>query len=934
MTERAGKGENFLGHSGSKGGDVSAGNLRILATVLGLLLGGAALEWPGALLGAAVGYLLASQLQLSDKVRQLESQLQHLARSLPPTAQAAPAPSITRAKAPLAQEVEAGVTEPAMARGMVQPPYGLGDPEPGEEFLFEAEPAEPAVAYSAPSTTSAPWQPSAAAEPGLLRRFFTGGNLLVKVGVVVLFFGVAFLLKYAAEHTQIPIELRLVAVVLGGCALIALGWRLRLSRDRYAQVLQGGGIGILYLTVFAALRLYQLLSPTLALLVLAAMAALAAALAVRQNAPALAILGATGGFLAPILTSTGSGSHVQLFSYYALLNLGILSVAWFKAWRPLNLLGFAFTFVISGVWGYRYYQPAYFSSVEPFLLLFFLFYVAAAVLYALRQPPELKGLADGSLIFGTPLIAAALQAALVQDFDYGMAWSALGLGLFYLGLGLALRRAHGRSLAQLVEAFLALGVIFASLAIPLAFDGRWTSAAWAVEGAGILWLGVRQARLAPRVLGLLLQLGAGMFFLLDPPVPGLWPLLNTAFLGGVLLSAGGLLSAFWLARGQGVLQRAEGSLPLLLLVWGLAWWYITGINEIDQHSNRAWQLGFGLIFCAGSALAQEWVGDRLGWRGLRHSALMLLPILGLSLGLTALGREHPSSHGGWFGWPLAVVAQYLILHWRRELPPWLELQHGATLWLLVFGSAWETSWQLERLIPGAGVWPLLPWGLAPAVAVLLIARVSARNAWPVERLHRVYLLTGAAPLALAAWGLGLFLNLSSSGNPWPLPYLPLLNPLDISLGIIHAALLGYWLQLRRDRLLSPLSLPPAGFGLLFGLSAWLWLSAVVVRTVHHWGPVPFTQSALYASVLLQAALALTWSLAALATMVWATRRGLRPLWLAGAALLGLVVIKLFLVDLSGTATLARIVSFLGVGSLLLLIGYLAPVPPSQTGRTP
>ena len=907
---------------------MSAGNSRILAAVLGLLLGGAALEWPGALLGAAVGYLLASQLQLSDKVRQLESQLQHLARSrpLPPTAEAAPAPSMTRAKLPLAPKVEAGALDPVMARDRVQPPYDLGAPEPDEEFLFEAEPAAPAVKYSAPSPASAPWQP----EPGLLQRFFTGGNLLVKVGVVVLFFGVAFLLKYAAEHTQIPIELRLVAVVLGGCALIALGWRLRTNRSSYAQVLQGGGVGILYLTVFAALRLYQLLPPTLALLVLAAMAALAAALAVLQNAPALALLGATGGFLAPILTSTGSGSHVQLFFYYALLNLGILGVAWFKAWRPLNLIGFAFTFVISGFWGYRYYQPAFFSSVEPFLILFFLFYVAAAVLYALRQPPQLKGLADGTLIFGTPLIAAALQAALVQDFDYGMAWSALALGLFYLGLGSALLRVHGRSLAQLVETFLVLGIIFASLAIPLAFDGRWTSAAWAVEGAGILWLGVRQARLAPRLLGLLLQLGAGIFFLLDPPAPGLWPLLNTACLGGLLLSASGLLSAFWLTRGQGVLQRAEGSLPLLLLVWGLAWWYITGVNEIDQHSNRVWQLGFGLVFCAGSALAQELVGVRLDWRGLRHSALMLLPILGLSLGLTALGREHPSSHGGWFGWPLAVVAQYLILHWRRELPPWLELQHGATLWLLVFGSAWETSWQLGRLIPGAGVWPLLPWGLAPAVALLLIARVNAKNAWPVERLHRIYLLTAAAPLALAAWGLSLFLNLSSSGNPWPLPYLPLLNPLDISLGIIHGALLGYWLQLRRDGLLSLLSLPPAGFGLLFGLSAWLWLSAVVVRTVHHWGPVPFTQSALYASVLLQAALALTWSLAALATMVWATRRGLRPLWLAGAALLGLVVIKLFLVDLSGTATLARIVSFLGVGSLLLLIGYLAPVPPSRT----
>ena len=88
-----------------------------------------------------------------------------------------------------------------------------------------------------------------------------------------------------------------------------------------------------------------------AFVLLLAVAALSAVLAVLQDSLALAVLGAAGGFLAPILASTGDGSHVALFSYYAVLNGGILAIAWFKSWRLLNVTGFAFTFGIATVWG-------------------------------------------------------------------------------------------------------------------------------------------------------------------------------------------------------------------------------------------------------------------------------------------------------------------------------------------------------------------------------------------------------------------------------------------------------------------------------------------------------------------------------------------------------------------------------------------------------
>ena len=228
------------------------------------------------------------------------------------------------------------------------------------------------------------------------------------------------------------------------------------------------------------------------LVLLAAMAIFSAMLAVLQDSRSLAAVGVSGGFLAPILASTGGGSHVMLFSFYALLNFGILVVAWYKAWRVLNLLGFAFTFVIGLTWGARYYRPELFASTEPFLILFFVFYVAIAVLFALRQEATIQSRVDGTLVFGTPLIAFGLQTALVRDFEYGAAFSALALSSFYLLLAKVLFAKGRDNVPFLCETFIALGVVFGTLAIPLALDGHWTAAAWALEG------GHRLGRCAPK----------------------------------------------------------------------------------------------------------------------------------------------------------------------------------------------------------------------------------------------------------------------------------------------------------------------------------------------------------------------------------------------------------------------------------------------------
>jgi uncharacterized membrane protein len=112
-----------------------------------------------------------------------------------------------------------------------------------------------------------------------------------------------------------------------------------------------------------------------------------------------------------------------------------------------------------------------------------------------------------------------------------------------------------------------------------------------------------------------------------------------------------------------------------------------------------------------------------------------------------------------------------------------------------------------------------------------------------------------------------------------------------------------------------------------GSITFLWLNGALLRTLHHWAAVPFDFDAMMQSMLVQASLSIFWSVLALCIMLAATRLRVRPLWLIGAGLMAVVVVKLFFVDLSNIGGIERVVSFIGVGVLMLVIGYVSPVPP-------
>ncbi|MGU7779351.1 DUF2339 domain-containing protein [Burkholderia sp. PU8-34] len=946
----------------------------------------------GALLGGTVGFCVGHALRERKPNP-----------AIPDPLALSPAPPVTLAErvARLEATVDTLTREIATLRGQLagvksaaSAPASDASARPASQAPLQ--PVADAAQAATPATTpaaSSPASPPAKHEPDLVERAFRaardwllGGNTVVRVGIIVLFFGVAFLLKYAADNNLLPIEFRLAGTALGATALLAVGWRVAARRPAYGLVLQGGGIGVLYLTVFAATKLYALLPVGAAFPLMVAICALSAFLAVKQNALPLAFMGSAGGFLAPVLLTTGTGSHVALFSYYALLNAGIFAIAWFKAWRPLNLLGFVFTFSIGSAWGVTAYRPEFFASTEPFLLLFFLMYVGIALLYAAQRELALKHYVDGTLVFGTPIVATALQAALVKNMPFGLAWSAVALSAFYVVVAAWLARRRER-LRLLFEATLALAVIFATLAVPLAFSGPTTSAAWAIEGAAIVWVGVRERRLAPFGFGLLMQVAAaGAFFagmLGEADTAAVLPVLNSPYLATLLIALAGLFTGWWLhARAEARAWHAWiPEIGVAAASWGLLWWLCGGAREIlvyaghhvDAHPDRFTTDTLALFVAATAGLAHA-ARRKLAWPLAEWPAYALAPVLSLFVLRAFDAHEAPLSGLGAIVWPVVVAACYALL-WRQsfewtpasaspkgtsvgthrdtdaspagpsfDAPPErtssvaprmaaasdasvLAPLHTLMFWNVSGLLSLEGYWRLRAYVP-EGAWSWSAWAYGFGLLLLLVSGVGTRLRWPVARFPRAYQLWGAAPLAALLW-LWSIASVSSDGDASPLFWLPLLNPLDVAQLLIFVAI-ATWL--RRLTTLGVAWRPPA-IGYAAVATVFLWFNAMLLRTLHHWTGVPYTLDDIAHSTLVQASVSVFWTVCALATMIWATRRRLRPLWFVGAALLALTVVKLFLFDLSHVKGVERIVSFIGIGVLLLLIGYFSPLPPKAVGNS-
>ncbi|WP_419570897.1 DUF2339 domain-containing protein [Rheinheimera sp.] len=747
-----------------------------------------------------------------------------------------------------------------------------------------------------------------------------GVNPLVLAGLAVLFLGLSFLATYFAHQGLLSMQVRLGFIGLTGAGLIGLGWWKRLRLGSNAVLLQGAGFAVVYLCLFAACKYYPMISPGVAFVLMLLTVLAGSGFALAQHSQRLAILATAGGFLVPILTSDGSNRFVALFGYYLLLNAGVLLLAWLRQWRWLNWTGFVATFVISLSWQLLQYRSADYLLVQPFFAAFFLLYLLIGYRFTLRQGHQSRGLIDGSLVFGLPLLSFSQQLLLTEHFRHGDGISAAVYALVYAGLYALVRRQQRDDLQRFAQIQLGLALMFASLILPFSFGASWTTVGWALEAAGLCWLGYQQQSRASRVGAYLLMLGALLAFALQWPAQtgALW-FVQGDFINWLVLGISLLLLCISadLRPAAARLLPAEAGLAICCFMLGWYCWHRAFFAEFAAHLDTP--LPWQLIMAAASlllscALVKRWPlpsFSRFGW--------LFLPLAWWLYGNELALQLYQGVWGPVLSWQGAVAVLVTVVAYYRWLQPQAQ-PHAVYLlgmpWLLSLLLLWQghylaTLWSLEQRYELVLLFSCL------TLPVICSLWLTLRQLWPHP-----------APLALflrilpLPW-LGLLLWLWYLALLWPTAGWPLLNLNDLLMtGCIGLS----WLQLlvlRRELAAEPYA------ELLLKSLSFISATTLLVRAIQLSLGLPWQWSVLWQSSEVQLGLAIGWTLLALALMFSGDKAQHRLRWQAGAALLALVLLKLFLVDLADAGSLSRIVSFITVGGLTVLIGIKAPLPAAK-----
>ncbi len=410
----------------------------------------------------------------------------------------------TRVEAHDGQQTNASTASPA-APGAILP----SQPPPASAssatlpFGANTSARTPRATTPLPSFATDPATNDAGASARSARSFtdleaLIGGSWFSWIGIITLALGVGFFLKLAFDNEWVGPTARVLLGAATGIGILVLAERLRARGLRaYAHVLAGGGVLILYFSTYAAFAFYQLIGQLPAFALMIAVTTLAVALAARYDALPIAILGLIGGFLTPVLLSRQVDNEAGLFSYLALLDAGVLALAYAKRWRSLNHLAFWSTVLMFALWWLDWYDESKLWPTVFFLTVFFLLFNALALIYNVVRRRPARYLDISLLVSNASLYFTALYA-LLDPRHHGLLGScALLLAAFYTLQYYAAFSRH-RADQLLALSYVGAAATFFALAVAVQLNQQWVTIGWAVEGLVLTWIGFRVDAEAPR----------------------------------------------------------------------------------------------------------------------------------------------------------------------------------------------------------------------------------------------------------------------------------------------------------------------------------------------------------------------------------------------------------------------------------------------------
>ncbi|PYX65539.1 MAG: hypothetical protein DMG74_08015 [Acidobacteria bacterium] len=330
-------------------------------------------------------------------------------------------------------------------------------------------------------------------ETGLESRI--GSHWLNRIGIAAVLIGVSYFLKFAFDNDWIGPAGRVSIGLLAGIAVVIWSERFRRRGYRaFSYSLKAVGIGVLYLSLWAAFHVYGLIPSGVAFVAMLAVTSATAIMALSQDAEILAFFALAGGFSTPVLLSTGQNREVQLFSYLVILNFATLVLVAIKPWRRLLMLSYVATVLLYIGWYSSFYDRGQLRLTLGFATLFFAIFAIAPLIAG--QPEN-----EIAAFSAVPLFLALVNAgvyflqiyAMYEEIDKNVtAWFALALAAVYIFLSRQMRRqSPGGGVAGLQLLHLALAIGFITIAIPIRLDAHWITIGWFVEAGMLLWVANR-----------------------------------------------------------------------------------------------------------------------------------------------------------------------------------------------------------------------------------------------------------------------------------------------------------------------------------------------------------------------------------------------------------------------------------------------------------
>lgn len=904
---------------------------------------------------------LSDLSQRMESLEQLKTQIQKLTTPLSQEENSTHQEQLsTEAITPPLEKIEEieEIEETVESVPLVSPP----EEEPIlEHVLLTVEPQEEPVEAIRPPIEERLPNPIETALKRLFTWLLSEGNIWVCVGVILFFVGFGLLFNYAIQMGWLNVEIRLAAAALTGIAMAAFGFHLREKRRNYGLILQGGGIGILYLVIMAASKFYGILPAAGAIVAMLILAGFTVLLALLQDHQPLAVFALLGGYIAPILVSTGSRNHVALFAIYSLLNIAILLITLKKNWSVLIRTGFVLTLAVAFAWGKHDWRLDLFASVEPFVLLFLATWTLISMLTARRF--DEKNRTDLPLALSVPFVFFFLQTHVTKGYEMGMGLTGLGLGAWYFAFGLWGLRRQDLFFPTVSRLFVALCILFSNLVIPYAFDNSASSAVWAIEAAFLMFLAARKKSYGLLFFSLLLY--GGSFYLYLPQLHLFdWSehlKISPILLSGIVFAASFFAGSFAAARfkidldvasddaGETFFRRffKDGEwlgnrISWLFIILGSFWWWTLLYDqmtrlEIPGLSAFAFICATGYLGC--------FLALRFAWPA---AYFLLLGPLGATLfivGLYTLPYYTWYSNGGisviidasrflWLNTLFYVIFVGGSLHLLRKKDP--SPASKKILFVALFLGLQLSRYGMIDMATKLGLSGT--WGWFASTLPLVGFLTSMQRTSFLKKQYVDYQFT-----ALLSCGSVLFLSFITFFRTFLLPggllgplFIPFLNPLELGQIVVLVSLV-FWVRLllQSEQIDGALKerLRTKTFYFSVFIILFSWLNQVAARGTWWYllqdTGYPFDLWKILRTTHFQGVASIVWGLVGVVAIFYAKKCRNRNLWSLGAALLALDMVKLIFIDLNRAATLTRILAFLVLGGLFLLIGWVAPLPPKE-----